>query len=142
MTIKSYRALVRTSKDTDSYWIEHAKLDFAFGLNHQLKRIGMANTDLAKTLGVKPPYISRVMRGEENLTIGSMVKLVRATGGKLHLQVADQKDGMRWFKVISGKSNSFADDAVAFRQARSAVNFTEIDAYQELEENAAVSNFY
>ncbi len=142
MTIKSYRALVRASKETDSYWIEHAKNDFAFGLNQQLKRSGMASSDLAKKLGVKPPYISKVMRGDENLTIGSMVKLIRATGGRLHLQVADQQDGMHWFKVISGKSNALADDVAAFRQAQSAVNFTEIDVYQEPEENAAVSNFY
>lgn len=134
MTIKSYRALVRASKETDSHWIEHAKHDFSFGLTQQLKRSGMANTDLAKKLGVKPPYISKVMRGDENLTISSMVKLIRATGGRLHLQVADQLDGMHWFKVISGKSNSFS---------QSAVNFTAIDSYQESEEeDATISSFY
>lgn len=140
MTIKSYRALVRASKETDSYWIEHAKHDFAFGLNQQLKRSGMVNTGLAKKLGVKPPYISKVMRGDENLTIGTMVKLIRATGGRLHLQVSDQQDGMRWFQVVSEKRNSFANDAATFRQAQDAV--TEIDTYQEPEENAAVPNFY
>ncbi|MFZ2541864.1 MAG: helix-turn-helix domain-containing protein [Gallionella sp.] len=140
MTIKSYRALVRASKETDSFWIEHAKHDFAFGLNQQLKRSGMVNTSLAKKLGVKPPYISKVMRGDENLTIGTMVKLVRAAGGKLHLQVSDQQDGMHWFQVVSGKRNSFASDAATFQQAQAAV--TETDTYQEQEENAAVSNFY
>ena len=140
MTIKSYRALVRASKETDSYWIEHAKHDFAFGLNLQLKRSGMANNDLAKKLGVKPPYISKVMRGDENLTISSMVKLIRATGGKLHLQVSDKQDGMRWFQVVSGRKNSFASDAATFQQAQAAV--TETGNYQEPEENAAVPNFY
>jgi len=118
MAIKSYRALVNAAKETDKYWIENAKHDLAFGLHRQIRRSGMSNTELAAKLNVKPPYISKVMRGDENLTIESMVKLVRAAGGRLHLQVADQADGIRWFSVISGNSNMFTGDAEAFRRSQ------------------------
>lgn len=118
MTIKSYRALVDAAKETDKYWIENAKHDLAFGLHRQIRRSGMSNAELATKLDVKPPYISKVMRGDENLTIESMVKLVRAAGGRLHIQVADQADGIRWFSVISGKGNMFTGDAEAFRRSQ------------------------
>lgn len=118
MAIKSYRALVDAAKETDEYWIESAKHDLAFGLHRQIKRNGMSNAQLAIKLNVKPPYISKVMRGDENLTIESMVKLVRAAGGKLHLQVADQADGVRWFNVIAGRNNIFTGDAEAFRRSQ------------------------
>lgn len=78
----------------------------------------MSNAELATKLGVKPPYISKVMRGDENLTIESMVKLVRAAGGRLHIQVADQADGVRWFNVITGKRNLLTEDAEAFRRSQ------------------------
>lgn len=118
MAIKSYRALVNAAKETDKYWIESAKHDLAFGLHRQIKRSGLSNVELATRLNVKPPYISKIMRGDENLTIESMVKLVRAAGGRLHLQVVDQADGVRWFSVISGKGNMFTGDAEAFRQSQ------------------------
>lgn len=118
MTIKSYRALVDAAKATDKYWIENAKHDLAFGLHRQIRRGGMSNAELATKLGVKPPYISKVMRGDENLTIESMVKLVRAAGGRLHIQVADQADGVRWFSVIPGKCNMLTENAEAFRQSQ------------------------
>lgn len=118
MAIKSYRDLVDAAKATDKYWIENAKHDLAFGLHRQIRRSGMSNAELATKLDVKPPYISKVMRGDENLTIESMVKLVRAAGGRLHIQVADQADGVRWFNVIAGKCNMFTGDAEAFRQSQ------------------------
>lgn len=118
MAVKSYRALVNAAKETDKYWIESAKHDLAFGLHRQIRRSGLSNVELAARLNVKPPYISKVMRGDENLTIESMVKLVRAAGGRLHLQVADQADGVRWFSVISGNGNRFTGDAEAFRRSQ------------------------
>lgn len=143
MTIKSYRALVSAAKETDSYWIESAKHDLAFGLHRQIKRSGMSNTELATKLKVKPPYISKVMRGDENLTIESMVKLVRAAGGKLHLQVADQSDGVRWFNVISDKKSTFKGDAEAFRRSKMIKpgSMPIVADREEIELYAAASSF-
>lgn len=118
MPIKSYRQLVEAAKDQDVYWIEVAKHDFAFSIYRQLKRHGITSAVLAKQLGVSPPYVSKVLKGDENLTIESMVKIVRAAHGKLHLEVADESDGLHWFNVIPGRKNEFSTNGEAFRKSR------------------------
>lgn len=139
MPIKSYRALVKAAKDTDTYWIEGAKHDFAFAIYRQLKRHGITNATLAQKLNVTPPYISKMLRGDENLTIESMVKIARAANGKLHLEVADQSDGLRWFNVIPGQKNRFSVNAEAFRASKQIKESVSIPL-EELENYVTVSN--
>lgn len=139
MPIKSYKALVRAAKDTDTYWIESVKHDFAFSIHRQIQRHGITNAALAKKLGVTPPYISKVLKGDENLTIESMVKIVRAANGRLHLQVADQADGLRWLNVIPGRKNEFTVNAEAFRKSKQIRKSISIPI-EELENYGALSN--
>ena len=47
--------------------------------------------DLAKLMGTSNAYISKIFRGDANLTIESMVKIARAVGCNISIQ-ADDKD--------------------------------------------------
>lgn len=49
----------------------------------------MTRAALAKEIGASPAYISRVMRGDVNFTLETMTKLALATGGKLHVSIAE-----------------------------------------------------
>lgn len=138
MPIKSYKELVKAARDRDTYWVEVAKHDFAFSIHRQLKRHGLTNAALAEKLGVSPPYVSKVLRGDENLTIESMVKIVRATHGKLHLEVGDESDGLHWFNVISGRKNELSLNGEAFRKSRQIKESVSIPV-EEFESHGTVS---
>jgi len=75
------------SKETDTYWVEKAKLDFALELDRICKSANINGKSLAEKFGKSAAYISRVFRGDTNLTIESMVKLSRAAGAKLEIKV-------------------------------------------------------
>ncbi len=79
-------------KQHDSYWVEQLKLDFSISLEKRRKNAGLSYADLAKKIGTSPAYISKIFRGDANFTIESMVKLSRATGGKVDIKIID--DGM------------------------------------------------
>jgi transcriptional regulator with XRE-family HTH domain len=49
---------------------------------------GVSRSELARRLGVSPAYVTKVLRGNINFTLDSIVRLVRAAGGELSLQVA------------------------------------------------------
>ena len=87
---KKLQGLVDRAKQSDSYWIEKVKLGFALTLEARRRSKGMTNADLAKKVGVSQAYISKVFRGDTNFTIETMVKLARATGGSLQLEIADE----------------------------------------------------
>ena len=84
---KKLKAFVDETKQTDAYWVESAKLDFALTLEQQRRVAGLSYADLAKKMGTNAAYISKVFRGDTNLTIESMVKLARATGGQLDVRI-------------------------------------------------------
>ena len=142
MAGKSLLQYLVEAKKRDIYWIEHTKLDFSSALEHQRRRAGLSYKALAEKIGTSPAYISKVFRGDANLTIESMVKLARAVDGQLHLEIASQADGLRWFKVIKGNPNVlYKKNADAWRQAnKSKLAFLPIEE-KELEDYAAVSGF-
>ena len=94
------------AKQCDSYWAEHAKIDFAIDLERLMDRQNLRKFDLAARMETSPAYISKVLRGDANLTIESMVRLVRAAGGTLHIHIAPQAAKVRWFNILASKRES------------------------------------
>lgn len=87
---KKIQDRINESKKTDGYWVEKAKLDFALELDKFRKVSGLSGRTLAEKLGTSAAYISRVFRGDTNLTIESMVKLARATGAKVEIKLTPE----------------------------------------------------
>lgn len=86
---KGIRAFVEEAKKSDSYWVEKAKLDFSLGLEKQRRASNFTYAAIAKKIGTSAAYITKVFRGDTNVTIETMVKLARATGGRLDIQIVE-----------------------------------------------------
>ena len=98
---KKLAALINESKKDDLYWVEEAKLGFALSLEKQRKSSGLSYSELAKRIKTSAAYITKVFRGDSNMTIESMVKLARASGGKLNIEIINESVGVKhWGKVI------------------------------------------
>lgn len=105
MKKKSFKELFDQAKGRDTYWVTSLILDFTEGLHKMMEANGVSRSELARRLGVSPAYITKVLRGNVNFTLDSMVRLVRAAGGELNLQVApkaqkkknnfNRKEGMK-----------------------------------------------
>lgn len=72
------------------YWLERLKLDFAVQLEKRRVDAGMSYVDYARLMDTTPAYISKVFRGDTNLTMESMVKLARVTNGKVDLRILNE----------------------------------------------------
>lgn len=99
MGIGALKKLKEKFRNSEEYWFESAKLEFVRSLNQRVRRLNLKNKDLAERTESTPAYISKVMRGDANLTIESMVKLVRATGGCLHFHITDVDEKVAWYGV-------------------------------------------
>lgn len=101
---KALKLFESQAKMRDSYWIEKAKLDFAVSLEKQRRQVGMTYSAIAEKLGTSAAYITKVFRGDTNLTIESMVKLARATDSKVHISLVDERFDVKptaWISAIS-----------------------------------------
>lgn len=97
MRIKMSKALrnkIEAAKEADEFWMDSAKLDFALALENRRRQSGKSYSDVAISMKTSPAYISKVFRGDANLTIESMVKLARNLGCHLDVKLnkVAQKD--------------------------------------------------
>jgi transcriptional regulator with XRE-family HTH domain len=95
MKKKSFKELFDQAKRQDTYWVASLILDFTEGLHKIMEVNGVSRSELARRLGVSPAYITKVLRGNVNFTLDSMVRLVRAAGGEVSLQVAPKAQKKR-----------------------------------------------
>jgi len=84
---KSFKELFKDAKKRDTYWVASTILDFTEGLHKMMEANGVTRSDLARRLGVSPAYITKILRGNVNFTVDSMVRLVRAIGAEVRIQV-------------------------------------------------------
>lgn len=92
MSSNSFKQLVADLQKTPAYWHETAKFEFSVGLDEVLRASGMSRADLARALGTSQAYVTKILRGDTNFTIETMVNAARAAGGDLVLKVVKRND--------------------------------------------------
>lgn len=96
-----------------SYWAEHIKLDFAYALDRMLRQRGMTRSAMASALDSTPAYITKVMRGDTNLTIETMAKLALSVGGRVHIHISDADNRVRWMESLVTRAKAPTVDAAS-----------------------------
>lgn len=97
---KKLRDFIDERKKHHSYWAQRLKLDFALQLDRRLRQTNISYADLADRIDSSRAYVSKVFKGESNLTIESMVKLAHSTGARIDLRLIDEGaacDPKIWF---------------------------------------------
>lgn len=100
-TSKALQVMMDEAQADGSLQLEQAKLEFALSLEAQRRRQQLSYVDLAKRLGTSAAYVSKVFRGDSNVTIESMVKLSEAAGGRLEIRVAERQAVIRPWKGVA-----------------------------------------
>lgn len=78
------------AKESGEHYAEAAKLDFSLALEHRRRCTNLSYADIAAKICASAPYVSKVFRGDANLTIETMVKLALATEGKIEIRIVDR----------------------------------------------------
>ncbi len=69
----------RTARDIEDDY----RMDIALSVSEQMRRLGMGQNDLARSMGIGQAQVSRIVTGKQNLTIRTLARLEEALG--LHL---------------------------------------------------------
>lgn len=78
--MKSCEELYQEAQKDPSYWTAKVTHSFAISLNNMMVKKNVTKTDLAKKVGVSKAYITKVLRGEANFTVETMVKFSMTLG--------------------------------------------------------------
>lgn len=78
--MKSYKEVCQEAQKDPAYWTAKVTHSFAISINNMMVEKNITKTDLAKKIGVSKAYFTKVLRGEANFTVETMVKFSMALG--------------------------------------------------------------
>jgi transcriptional regulator with XRE-family HTH domain len=87
MKPKTFPELFDEAERHEDYWVAGAILAFTEGLARVMEREGVSRAELARRLGATPAYVTKILRGNVNFTLATMVRLARALGAELQVQL-------------------------------------------------------
>ena len=87
MSAKSFRKWARNAEAQPEFWTERAIIRMAEEIHRELNRQGLTRAELARRLGFSPAYVTKILRGNANFTLESMVKIARALGAELRISL-------------------------------------------------------
>lgn len=100
---KRYAALVERAEKSVAYWSEEPVVEFIDSLCRLMKRRNIKRAELARRLGTSRAYVTKLLSGNANFTLATMVKVAMAVEGALHTHVADKEAIVHWVENFIGE---------------------------------------
>jgi transcriptional regulator with XRE-family HTH domain len=88
MTAMSFKDHFAEAEKHPGFHKELAILEFTEELNRVMQEQGVSGTELGRRIGSSQAYISRVLNGGANFTLGTMTKLAMGLGMELKMHLA------------------------------------------------------
>ena len=98
---KKYKDFIRKSEASPDYWASLFTLELTENLLGLMQEKGISQKELSSCLNKSEGYISRVLNGDENLSIKSIVKLSLALDCAPHIHIAPKDIIVEWKERIS-----------------------------------------
>ncbi len=92
---RDFDDLYRRAEAHDDYWLAGAVQAFTEEIFRLMEEQGVSRAELARRLGTSPAYVTKILRGNANFTLASMVKLAKALGSELQIELAPRESRAR-----------------------------------------------
>lgn len=96
MSGRSFKELFDEATSHPEFHKELAIIEFTEELSRVMREQGVTATELGRRIGASQAYISRVLNGGANFTLGSMTKLAMALGKELKMHLAPARMVTAW----------------------------------------------
>lgn len=94
-----FERMLNEAKKHDEYWVAKAVREYTDDLYELMEKHQVSKAELARRIDSKPSYITKVLRGDTNFTLKSMVKLARALDVDLSISVVDKARHQNWSSI-------------------------------------------
>lgn len=81
----------------------NVKLDFAVKIEKALADSGVTKKELAEKMNKSPAWISKILRGDANLTIETMCEITKALDYNIHIHAAPTNVNVKWFDTYKNR---------------------------------------
>lgn len=87
MTVHNFEDLYRDAERHDDYWAARTSLAFTEDVCAVMEEQDISRTELARRLDTSAAYVTKLLRGDTNFTVTTLVKVARALGREVELRL-------------------------------------------------------
>lgn len=73
-----FNKLLDQSRQSPEFWTEKAIIEYTEEIVSQMEQQGISRTELARRLGKNPAFVTKLLRGNNNFTFETVVRIARA----------------------------------------------------------------
>jgi transcriptional regulator with XRE-family HTH domain len=112
----SFEAFFEQAEKRPEYWEERAKIEFTEEVIARMKKLGVNKVELARRLDVRPGFVTRLLSGQNNFEIATMVRLARALDANFGSYLKPGDDKAKWVDLEDKAENVILWDPKEFRR--------------------------
>ena len=127
---KRIGALIEAARNNHAYKLERAILKFTEKLSLRMTELGMSPSGLAKKISVKPPYISKILRGTSNFTFDSLIKIASAVDCDFVFDLVPKEASQKW-EIVCQNTTSVKFTAAAYGELPESRMASFANVYEE-----------
>jgi|ERR1043166_2693609 transcriptional regulator with XRE-family HTH domain len=102
----SFEEFFEQAEAHPDYWEELAKLEFTREVTAAMDRQGVSRTELARRLQVRPGMVTRLLTGNNNFELATMVRLAFALGYRFRSHLHPLEHNCVWVEVLKDEWKS------------------------------------
>jgi transcriptional regulator with XRE-family HTH domain len=110
--LTALKAAADAARNTDAYRAEGASIRFTEDLVARMKASGITRSALAEKINSSPAYVTKILRGDTNFTLDSMVKIANALGCELTIALQPMQTAKRQISVKYGDVPSLSSSVL------------------------------
>jgi transcriptional regulator with XRE-family HTH domain len=117
--LKRYRQFTERAEASPFYWHEFTVVQFTEELCRLMEEQKVSRAELARRIGSSRAYITKLLGGNANFTLMTMVKLAMAFNGAVYVHIADRRAHSTWHDKMPGKTVDSEEPSSARPRAKS-----------------------
>jgi len=98
--LEKYQRMFDEALASPEAWVDGPIVEFTEDLCRLMKEKKVSRADLAKKIGTSRAYVTKLLGGNANFTLATMVKLAFALDGAVHVHISDKWAVTRWHDEI------------------------------------------
>ena len=96
----STKDLFRDLEHDPEYLAEYAIVEFTEDMAKRMEDLGITRSELARRLDTSPAYITKILQGNANFTLKSMVRIAQALEADLKTHLQPEGVQSQWFDLF------------------------------------------
>lgn len=102
--LKSFKELAEAARKSTAYFVQGTILDFTEDIVSRMETQNMSKGELAEKLKTSPAYVTKILGGENNFTLETMVKVAVAVDAELRIHLQPRCSICQWIDILERKT--------------------------------------